>query len=296
MNDKNLYILEDKNNMDVINFFLSVCDKNINLEIVNKYGFVEYVDNGFIEGNDEIPSGNYHLVRLDLSNIKLESLKEKIKDFIQTTFLETASNENDFIDIIRNLNIFFSKQKSISALKFIENVFSLLIFINYLHENNLINNDFLKNSYAADKQYLQLNIDKNLNVAISYRKNLKIKYEENLVATNYVAVSLQLVENKPITVLKMFEILESKGLIFNDKFKELRDIISSLDYNLIAKKTLVDFNNIEFLYYDNRDIPEIEVIDYKKCKFIIFNMDHSLSSAFEEEELKAKFKELFSKK
>lgn len=295
MNNKNLYILEDKNNKDVINFFLGVCENNIDLEIINKYNFVKYIDNGFIEGNEEIPSGNYHLIKLDLNNIKIESLKNNIKEFIQETFLETVNSENDFIELIENLNNFFSKKKSESSLKFIEDVFSLLLFINYLYENNIINNNFLENYYVESNQYLIFNIECELNIFISNKENLKIKHEENVILTDYIAVSFQLVENKQITVLKMFEILESKGLIFNDKFKMLRNVVQNLEHSLISKKTIVDFDNIEFIYYDHNDIPIIEVIDYKKCKQIIFKMCHSLSSIFEEEELRAKMIKLFKK-
>lgn len=292
MNNKNLYILEDENDKDIINFFLYIFNEKVDWDIINKYDFINYVDSGFIEGNDDIPSGNYHCIQFDLSKIQIESLKERLKDFIQRTFKETVNNENEFINLILDLNNYFSKNKFDSKLKFIENVFSMLLFINYLFDNNLINNNFLNEHYILNNNFFGLKISDNLNFFISFRKNLKIKYEDNLSIIDHIAVDFKLLENKEINVLKMFDILKLKGIIFNDKLKELENIIRNLGLDLINRKTLIDLKDIEYYYYNNKDIPLIEVIDLKKCTQIIFKMNHSLSSTFDKEEFKITMKNI----
>lgn len=293
MCNKNLYILEDENNNDVINFFLTVFDEKINWDVISKYNFVNYIDSGFIEGNEYIPSGNYHRIEFNLSNIKIESLKEKMKNFIETTFEEIVNNENEFIDLILNLKDYFSKNKYSSELKFIEDVFAMLILINYLLDNKLVDNNFLHRYYSINDKFLDLNINETLNLSITFKKNLKVKYEEGIHANDFIAVEFMPLENKKINVLEMFDILKLKGLIFNDKLNELKKIISFFDLNLINKKTLIDLKDIKYYYYNSEDIPIIEVLDFKKCKQIIFKMDYSLSSEYNEEELKNVLKAYF---
>lgn len=298
MINKNLYVIQDVDNENLIKFFLARQDLNADLEVINKYNFIEYkglviIDNGIV-----IPKGTYHKIEFYLVDLKSEFLKDKIKNFIEDTFNEYVNSEDEFINLLKNLINFFSNAKKSEEIKFIENSFSFLIFLNWCLENDLINEDFLINFYNDETEdFEKIFINENYELIIKNSKNLKIMYEDDKNIADYLTISYRKAnKEESINLLELLDKLISKGIKYSNKFLTLKEKIESIGEEEIEKIKIDNLNNIELYFYNHNDLPEIQVNNLNKCKSISLGMDYSLCSCLESEKesMKELLKKLFS--
>lgn len=299
MRKQNLYIIQDPNNDNLIKFYLIKKDPTIDLDEINKYNFVIYKDNIEVSGDTLLSDGQYHKIEFQLNELKSEFLKETVKEFIEKTFSENVNNEAEFIDLLKNLIDFFSKAKKSNEIKFVENSVSLLLFINWCLENDLVKEDFLEKYYDDyDDDFDSLTLNKNHKLTINSKKNLKILYDSNDLITDYISISYnETSSDNAISVIDLFNKLNNKGIRQSDKFIDLKEQILGLEQSIINKIKITDCKDIEFYFYNHNDLPEIEIINMNKCKTITFTMQYSLCTSIDKEkkELIQIIKNFFSK-
>ena len=98
---------------------------------MEEYKEITYTEPYLYKESDYMPGGYYHCIEFNLSSIKAETIKNKIKDFIRDIFEETVVDEESFISLLKKLSEFFSKKKDSSEKKFVQNIFCFLLFLNY---------------------------------------------------------------------------------------------------------------------------------------------------------------------
>lgn len=298
MTNQNLYITQDPNNDNLIRFYLIKKDPTIDLEEINKYNFVIYKDNIEVYNDHILPDGKYHKIEFQLSDLKSELLKEKVKEFIESTFSENVNNESEFMDLLKNLIEFFSKAKKTSEIKFMENSVSLLLFLNWCLDNNLIKEDFLEKYYDNyDDDFDKLTISENHQLVVNNKKNLNILYDSKNKTTDYISISYnESTSESAISIIDLFNKLNHNGIRLSTKFIDLKEQILGLEQSIINKIKITNINDTECYFYDHEDLPKIEIIELNKCKKITFGMQYSLYTSIDKdkEEFKEKLKLLFS--
>lgn len=294
--EQKLYILEDIDNPNIIKFFLMESYTNTDFSKIEEYKEITYTEPYLYKETNFMPGGYYHCIDFNLSSIKDEIVKNKIKDFIKDVFKETVEDEESFINLLKKLSEFFSKKKDSSEKKFIQNVFSFLLFLNYCLDEKLISNDFLITRYNNDNKFNELQLDNVLNLNVKYSKNLSIEYDPNNNLVDCVSAIVKFEKGQQIDALAMIKILENKGLnTNNDVFISLKEGLISIDPDIIKEVTLKDTNDIVFLYFDNIDRPDIEITNMKKCKQIFYKMNYSYSTYFDKNEFNNKILSLSEK-
>lgn len=299
MEKQNLYIVQDPSNENLIKFYLVKKDPTVDLDEINKYNFVTYKDNIEVYSDPLLPDGQYHKIEFQLTNLRSDFIKGKVKEFIENTFSGYVNNESEFIDLLNNLIDFFSKAKKSSEIKFVENSVSLLLFLNWCIENNLVKDDFLEKYYDDyNDGFDSLTINRDYKFVINSKKNLKILYEPTGKTTDYISITFNDSTNEnAISIIDLFNKLNSKGIRQSTKFIDLKEQILGLDQSVIDKIKITNHKDIEFYFYDHDDLPNVDIIKWNKCKAITYGMQFSLCSSIEKEnlELKNKIKSLFSK-
>lgn len=301
MANRNLYVVQKNNNINLIEFFLLKQNSGVDFDEINKkYNFINYDGVVLVFDNDILPDGNYHKILFDLSELKSNFLKEGIKNFIEEIFDDHIKNEDEFIDLIKNLINFFTKSKKTDEEKFIENSFSFLLFLNMCYQANLINNDFLINHYSNNlDDYNIIDISNNHLLKITSQKNLEIIYSQDNNIIDNISINYDNnVESNGLKIIDLFDKMEKNGMIFSEKFLKLKREVESANEYHIDKLKISDCNDVKFYFYDHNDCPNIpENFDMKKCKKITFTMDYSLCSFVdnEKEKLYLTLKNFFSK-
>lgn len=282
MANKNLYVVQKNNNINLIDFFLLKQDSNDDLEEINKkYNFINYEGVVLLIGNNILPDGDYHKISFDLSDLKSNFLKEGIKKFIEETFEDNINNESEFIELIKNLINFFTKSKKSDEEKFIENSSSFLVFLNVYLEEGLINNNFLINHYSNNLiDYDMINISNNHYLKINNRKNLEIIYNKDNNIIDNISINYDSNdEDDTISVKELFNNLQNKGMIFSEKFIKLKKDIEGINEDSLNRIKVSNPNKTKIYFYDHNDCPNIpDGFDMKKCTKITFTMDYSLCS------------------
>lgn len=282
MSNRTLYVVQKNNNINLIDFFLLKQNPNADLEEINKkYNFINYEGIVLVTGNNILPDGDYHKISFDLSELKSNFLKEGIKKFIEETFEDNISNEMEFIELIKNLISFFTKHKKSEEEKFVENSFSFLLFLSMCLNENLIDNNFLIDHYSDNfNDYDMIKISDNHYLKINNRKNLEIIYEQGNNIVDYISINYnEDNESNNIKITDLFNELQTKGMLFSEKFIKLKNEIENVDESSLDKIKISDPKEVKFYFYDHQDCPDIpETIDMKKCTKLTFTMDYSLCS------------------
>lgn len=291
-NNKNLFIIQDQDDENIINFYLVAKNLNFDWDFLKANNFIKYQGTGTINGDLVVPDNNYHCISFDFSNLRYHSLKEKTKEFIEEIFSEDVSDENEYKELIQELIGFFSNTQSSDVELFINNTFSYLLFIYKCCKLNLIeallkipnfeHSFFTKEIILKDKSLLK----------ISHAKKFQIPYSEESI--DYIAVKFKAQFNKTFNVLTLIDTLTS--WIDSSYFDEIKKNLNELNPELIKKVSVEFLENIDLFYYDNKDGPEIQIINMNNCSEIIYKQSYTKSYLDDENEFKKLLSKIFDVK
>ena len=291
-NNKNLFIIQDQNDENIINFYLITKNINFDWDFLKANNFIKYQGTGTINDDLVVPDNNYHCISFDFSNLRYHSLKEKTKEFIEEIFSEDVSDENEYKELIQELIGFFSNTQSSDVELFINNTFSYLLFIYKCCKLNLIeallktpnfeHSFFTKEIILKDKSLLK----------ISHAKKFQIPYNEEPI--DYIAVKFKAQFNKTFNVLTLIDTLTY--WIDSSYFDEIKKNLNELNPELIKKVSIEFLENIDLFYYDSKDGPEIQIINMNNCSEIIYKQSYTKSYLDDENEFKKLLSKIFDVK
>lgn len=291
-NNKNLFIIQDQNDENIINFYLIAKNLNFDWSFLKVNNFIKYQGTGTINNDIAVPDNNYHCISFDFSNLKYHSLKEKTKEFIEEIFSEDVNDENEYKELIQELIGFFSSTQKSDIELFINNTFSYLLFIYKCCELNLIeallkipNFDqsfFTKQMVLKDRPLLK----------IAHGQKFQIPYSQEPI--DYIAVKFKAQFNKTFNVLTLIDTLTS--WIDPSYFDEIKKNLNGLNPELIKKVSVEHLENIDLLYYDSNDGPEIQIINMNNCSEIFYKQSYTKSSLDDESEFKKLLVKIFDVK
>lgn len=291
-NNKNLFIIQDQNDENIINFYLIAKNLNFDWGFLKVNNFIKYQGTGTINNDIAVPDNNYHCISFDFSNLKYHSLKEKTKEFIEEIFSDDVSDENEYKELIQELIKFFSSAKTSDDVLFINNTFSYLLFIYKCCELNVI--EALLKTPDFDQSFFTKQItltDKSL-LKIAHAQKFQIPYNKEPI--DYIAVKFKAQFNKTFNVLTLIDTLTS--WIDASYFDEIKRHLNDLNPELIKKVSVEHLENIDLLYYDSNDGPEIQIINMNNCNEIFYKQSYTKSSLDDESEFKKLLVKIFDVK